>query len=205
MQTNLFDQKWNDIWKIDLNDSIFWLEMNETLVHRALVYFLSNSRLNVAHTKTRWERKGSTRKIYRQKWTWRARMWSNRSPIRKKWWVVFGPRNNQNFSIQMNRKERRKALFCVLSSKLSNKQLLVLDKVELGTIKTKSMVEVFSGLPYEKNILFVIPEKNEVLEKSSSNISYVKTLDVKYLNVHDLIKYNTLILLKDSLDFLNTL
>lgn len=84
MKTKLLDQKWKEIGDIELNKSIFWLEENKGLVHRALVYQLSNNRQAVAHTKTRWERRWSTRKIYRQKWTGRARMWSNRSPIRKK-------------------------------------------------------------------------------------------------------------------------
>ena len=203
MQTTLYDQKWNDIWKVDLNESVFGLESNDNLVHRALMYFLSNSRLNVAHVKTRWERRWSTRKIYRQKWTGRARMWSNRSPIRKKWWVVFGPSNEANFKISMNKKERRKALNCVLSSKFKNNELIILDDLKLDSIKTKSMMEVLSSLPYEKNLLLAISEKNEIVEKSTSNISYAKTTLVNYLNIHDLLKYKTLVLLKWALSNLN--
>jgi ribosomal protein, L4/L1 family len=99
----------------------------------------------------------------------------------------------------MNKKERRKALFCVLSSKFANKQLVLVDKIEFDTIKTKNMVQVLNSLPYEKNALLAIPAKNEVIEKSSSNLPYVKTILVNYLNVKDLLKYKTLILLKDSL------
>ena len=205
MKTNLFDQKWKEVWEIELNDSIFWLETNEWLVHRALVYQLANNRMVVAHTKTRWERRGSTRKIYRQKGTGRARMGSNRSPIRKKGWVAFGPRNNVNFEQSMNKKERRKALFCVLSSKLANKQLVIVDKIDFKEAKTKNMVEVMKALPYEKNVLLALPTKNEVIEKSTSNLPYVKSILVDYLNVKDLLKYNTLVVLKDSLDNLNNL
>ena len=189
MNTNLFDQNWKVVWEIELNASIFWLELNEWLVHRALIYQLANNRTNISHT----------RKIYRQKWTGRARMGSNRSPVRKKGWVAFGPRNTVNFEITMNKKERRKALFCVLSSKFANKQLVLVDKIEFDTIKTKNMVQVLNSLPYEKNALLAIPAKNEVIEKSSSNLPYVKTILVNYLNVKDLLKYKTLILLKDSL------
>lgn len=199
MNTNLFDQNWKVIWEIELNPSIFWLELNEWLVHRALVYQLTNNRTNVAHTKTRWDRRGSTRKIYRQKGTGRARMGSNRSPIRKKGWVAFGPRNTVNFEISMNKKERRKALFCVLSSKYTNKELVLVDKIEFDTIKTKNMVSVLNSLPYEKNILLALAAKNENIEKSSANLPYVKTILVNYLNIKDLLKYKTLILLKDSL------
>lgn len=205
MKTNLFDQKWKVVWEIELNSSVFWLELNEGLVHRALVYALANNRMVVAHTKTRWERRGSTRKIYRQKGTGRARMGSNRSPVRKKGWVAFGPRNTVNFELSMNKKERRKALFTVLSSKLANKELIVVDNISFKEIKTKNMVEVMKALPYEKNALLAIPAKNEAIEKTASNIPYVKSILVDYLNVKDLLKYKTLVLLKDSLVNLDNL
>ncbi len=202
MKTNLFDQKWKVVSEIELNSSIFGLEPNDNLVHRALVYQLANARVGVAHTKTRWERRGSTRKIYRQKGTGRARMWSNRSPIRKKGWVAFGPRNNVNFELSMNKKERRKALFVVLSSKLSNKELILVDDIKFDTIKTKNMAEVLKALPIEKNVLMALAEKNEILEKSASNLPQLKTILVNYLNIKDLLKYKTLVMLKDSLSFL---
>lgn len=205
MKTNLLDQNWKTIWEIDLNDMIFGVELNEGLVHRALVYQLANNRDAIAHTKTRWERRGSTRKIYRQKWTGRARMWSNRSPVRKKGWVAFGPRNTVNFSLSMNKKERRKALFCVLSSKLKNKELILVDKIDFKEIKTKNMEAVMKALPYEKNVLLAMPVKNEILEKSTSNLPYVKSILVDYLNIKDLLKYKTLVLLKDSLVNLDNL
>lgn len=205
MKTKLLDQNWVALWDIELNESVFWLEANEGLVHRALMYQLSNNRQVVAHTKTRWERRWSTRKIYRQKWTGRARMWSNRSPIRKKGWVAFGPRNTVNFTVTMNKKERRKALFTVLSAKLTNKDLVIVDKISFKEIKTKNMVEVFNKIPYEKNALVVLPKKDEIIEKSASNLPYVKSLLVNYLNIKDLLKYKTLVLLKDSLDSVNAL
>lgn len=205
MKTNLFDQAWKSIWEIELNSSVFWLELNEGLVHRALVYQLANNRMVVAHTKTRWERRGSTRKIYRQKGTGNARAGSSRSPVRKKGWVAFGPRNTVNFEISMNRKEKRKALFTVLSSKLANKELIIVDKIEFTENKTKNMVAVFNALPYEKNVLLAIPAKNEAIEKTASNLPYVKSILVDYLNVKDLLKYKTLVLLKDSLVNLDNL
>ena len=205
MKTNLFNQKGKSVWEIELNDLVFWLELNEGLIHRALVYQLANNRMVVAHTKTRWERRGSTRKIYRQKGTGRARMGSNRSPIRKKGWVAFGPRNTVNFTLSMNKKERRKALFCVISSKLANGDLVVVDKIDLNEAKTKNMVEVFKSLPYNEKALLAIPAKNEMIEKSTSNLPYVKSILVDYLNIKDLLKYKTLVLLKDSLVNLDNL
>ncbi len=205
MKTILFNQKGKSLGDIELNDLVFWLEVNEGLIHRALVYQLANNRMVVAHTKTRWERRGSTRKIYRQKGTGRARMGSNRSPIRKKGWVVFGPRNTVNFTQSMNKKERRKALFMTLSSKLANKDLLIVDNIDFKEIGTKNMAEVFNVLPYKEKALIALPAKNEVIEKSSANLPYVKTILVDYLNVKDLLKYKTLVLMKDSLQNLDNL
>jgi len=198
MQIALYSQEWKETGKVELNDTVFAQEVNEGLIHRALVYQLANARQVVAHTKTRGERRGSTRKIYRQKGTGRARMGSARSPIRKKWGVVFGPRSNSNFSISMNKKERRKALFSALSAKVQG-GLVVVDEISLKEIKTKDMVKVINNLPLEGKTLMALPEKNEVLQKSAGNIPTVKTLTVNYLNIHDLLKYENLLLTKDSL------
>jgi large subunit ribosomal protein L4 len=100
----------------------------------------------------------------------------------------------------MNRKERRKALFCVLSSKLKNKELVVLDDIKLKEIKTKAMIDVFNNIKYEKNVLLTLSEKNEMIEKSANNIAFAKTVLVSYLNVKDLLKYKTLVLMKNSLE-----
>lgn len=205
METRLLDQNWKDIWVVELESSVFGLEVNEWLIHRALVYQLANARNNIAHTKNRWEVRGSTRKLYKQKHTGNARAWSARSPIRRKWWVAFWPRSNQNFTLEMNKKERRKALLCALSAKVKNNQLLVVDDIKLDSIKTKAMDWVFTKLPYEKNILLAIPAKNDILQKSSANLPYVKSILVDYLNIADLLKYKTLVLLKDSLVKLNTI
>jgi large subunit ribosomal protein L4 len=99
----------------------------------------------------------------------------------------------------MNKKERRKALFCVLSSKFKNNQLIIIDKIDFKEIKTKNMIEMFNKIEYDKNILLTIPSKDKTIEKSSANIPYVKSVLVDYLNIKDLLKYKTLVLLKDSL------
>ena len=205
METKIYNQDGKASGTVELNESIFAVVVNENLIHRALVYQLANARLNVAHTKTRWERRGSTRKIYRQKGTGRARMGSNRSPIRKKGWVVFGPKNNRNFTLSMNKKERRLALFSVLTSKLNSNNLVVVDGISFEKPNTKEADKFYKALPYEKNILFGLAEKNEGIEKSSSNLPYVKTILVNYLNIKDLLKYNTLVLEKSSLDVLANL
>jgi len=200
----MYAQNGKEKGTIELNESVFGLESNANIVHRALVYQLANARLNVAHTKTRGERRGSTRKIYRQKGTGRARMGSNRSPIRKKGWVAFGPRNNRNFTISMNKKERRLAINVLLSDKVRNNKLVVLDKLALKEIKTKEMDKIMSNLPHDKKILLALREKDEVIMKSANNLPYVKNLLLAYLNVKDLLKYDTLVLLKDSIEELNS-
>ena len=205
METKIYNQEGKASGTIELNESIFAVVVNENLIHRALVYQLANARLNVAHTKTRWERRGSTRKIYRQKGTGRARMGSNRSPIRKKGWIVFGPKNNRNFTLSMNKKERRLALFSVLTSKLSNNNLVVVDGISFEIPNTKEADKFYKALPYEKNILFGLANKNEEIERSSNNLPYVKTILVNYLNIKDLLKYNTLVLERSALENLEKL
>jgi len=96
----------------------------------------------------------------------------------------------------MNRKERRKALFCVLSAKFNNKELIVVDDIKLKEIKTSNMVSIFDALGYEKNLLLAIPAKNENIEKSVANLPYAKSILTSYLNVRDLLKYKTLVLMK---------
>jgi len=204
MEIKLYNQEGKETWVVELNDSVFGVEPNENLIHRALVYQLANARLNIAHTKTRWERRWSTRKIYRQKWTGRARMGSNRSPIRKKGWVVFGPRNSTNFTISMNKKERRLALFSLLSAKVKENKIVVVDDIKLPEIKTKIMDGIFKKLPIEKTVLFALNKDREDLQKASNNLKYVKNILVDYLNIKDLLKYDTLVLLKESLENLNS-
>jgi len=204
MEIKMYTQNGKEKGTIELNESVFGLESNEGIVHRALVYQLANARLNVAHTKTRGERRGSTRKIYRQKGTGRARMGSNRSTIRKKGGVAFGPRNNRNFTISMNKKERRLAINVLLSDKVRNDKLIVLDKLSLKEIKTSEMVKVFKSLPEHNKVLLALKEKDEVIMKSANNLPNVKNLLLSYLNVKDLLKYDTLVLLKDSILELNS-
>jgi len=204
MEIKMYTQNGKQEGTIELNESVFGLESNEWIVHRALVYQLANARINVAHTKTRGERRGSTRKIYKQKGTGRARMGSARSPIRKKGWVAFGPRNNRNFTLSMNKKERRLAINVLLSDKVRNNKLVVLDGINISEIKTSEMDKIMKSLPFDKKILLALKEKNEVIMKSANNLPYVKNLLLWYLNVKDLLKYDTLVLLKDSVLELNS-
>ncbi len=179
--------------------------MNEGLVHRLLVLQQANARLATAHTKTRGERRGSTRKIYRQKGTGRARMGANRSPVRKGGGIVFGPRNNRNFTITMNKKERQRALFCLLSSKVKSKNLVIVKNLDTKKISTSAMNIVMNALPLGTKTLVALAEKNTNTQKSLANLKTIKAIDVAYLNIADLLKYETLLLSEDALKQVNAL
>jgi len=205
MNTKVYDLKWKETGAITLSKDVFGIEVNEDLIHRALVMQLANSRVAIAHTKTRGERRGSTRKLFRQKGTGRARMGSNRSPIRKKGWVAFGPRNDRNFTLTMNKKERQKALFCVLSSKVASKSLVVVSKLDIKAPKTKDMAGIINALPVGKSVLVALAEKNENVEKSISNLKTAKYVQAAYLNMADLLKFETLVLTEDGVKQINSL
>lgn len=203
METKVLDQTGKEVGTVELSEKVFWLELNAWLVHRALLLQLANARLNIAHSKTRWERRGSTRKIYKQKGTGRARMGGNRSPVRKWGWVVFGPRNIQNYTLAMNKKERQKALFCTLSSKLADGKLVVVKNITLPEIKTSKALEVYNSLPIGKNALVALAGRNEIVEKSTNNLKNIKIIQSGYLNIADLLKFETLILWEDVVLNLN--
>lgn len=202
MEAKIYSSTWAETWKIELNEKIFGVEVNGGLIHRLLMLQRSNARSPIAHTKSRWERRGSTRKIYKQKWTWHARAWSARSPIRKKGWVAFWPKSTRNFTISMNKKERRLALFSLLSSKAINNQIKILEDVSKTEVKTKDMVKLMETIKTTKWLFAMLPNDRELF-LATRNIETVKPIGVGYLNPMDLLKYNDLIFTKDSLDYLN--
>lgn len=202
MEALLYNSTWVESWKIKLNEEFFGKKENESLIYRLLMLQRSNSRNPIAHTKTRWERRGSTRKIYKQKWTWNARAWGARSPIRKWGWVSFGPRNTRNFTISMNKKERRLALFTILSNKARSNQIKIIDWLKNEEIKTKSMLSVMTNMQ-ALNALFAVLPNDRSIVLSARNIPTVKPIGVNYLNPADLLKYKDLVFTKDSLDYLS--
>lgn len=197
MEIDIYSQEGKVIEKIALNKDIFEVPVKEALITKALVMQLSNARNNIAHTKTRSERQGSTRKIYQQKGTGRARAGTVRSPVRKKGGVAFGPRNNRNFEKSLTKKERKGALFSLLSLKAKDNLILGLDSY-IGEISTKNFVTLLEKLPIDKKVLIVLSEKNELIQKSSNNIPEVKTILANYLNPKDLLQYKHLLFLKDA-------
>ncbi|MFA5842945.1 MAG: 50S ribosomal protein L4 [Candidatus Gracilibacteria bacterium] len=199
MKAPLYNQKGESIGEVPLNETIFGAKMNLGLIQQALMLQEANSRHPIAHTKLRGEVRGGGRKPYKQKHTGRARQGSIRAPHYKGGGVVFGPRNVRNFTLAMPKKQRRQALFSALSGKASDKQIIVLDGYEAKETKSKSFAAMLKKLPATRNTLVIISEKNDLVQKSSRNLENSKTILVNYLNVHDLLKYETLLFFKDAL------
>ncbi len=198
MKVDLYKQSGEKSGTLDLPKEIFEIPFNEELIHQALVRQLANKRVAIAHTKTRAEVRGGGRKPFRQKGTGNARQGTIRSPLMKGGGIVFGPRNNRNFSKDMPKKQRRKALFSALSEKVRNNEVIGLESYEAKEPKAKDFAAMLKKLPIERNALVVIPEKNTIIQKSSSNLANAKTILAGYLNIHDLQKYKKVIFLKDS-------
>ena len=182
---------------IKLKDEIFGIKPNEAVVHSVLVNYMANQRQGTGNTKTRAEVSGGGRKPWRQKGTGRARQGSIRAPHWYKGGVALGPKP-RDFTYRVNKKERRLAIKSVLSSKVIENNLVVLDKLDFNEIKTKQMVKTLDNLKVEGKVLIVLPEPNKNVQRSGKNIPGVKTSLVNTINVYDLLKYNKLILTLDS-------
>ena len=182
---------------LDLNEAVFGIEPNEKVVHSVLVNYLANQRQGTSNTKTRAEVAGGGRKPWKQKGTGRARQGSIRAPQWFKGGIALGPKP-RDYRYTVNKKERRLAIRSILSSKVLEENLVVVDKIDLKEIKTKNMVKALDALKVEGKTLIVLPEKNENIQKSARNIEGVKTSLVNTINVYDLLKYNKLILTVDS-------
>ena len=182
---------------IDLKDEIFGITPNETVVHSVLVNYMANQRQGTQSTKTRAEVSGGGRKPWRQKGTGRAIQGSIRAPQWIKGGIALGPKP-RCYKYRVNKKEKQLAVKSVLSSKILDNQLVVLDKIDFNEIKTKQMVTAMKNLKLEGKTLFILPEKNENVQKSARNIEGVKTTLVNTMNVYDLLKYNKLIITVDT-------
>ena len=183
--------------ELELNENVFGIEPNENIVHSAVVNYLTNQRQGTQNTKTRAEVSGGGRKPWRQKGTGRARQGSIRAPQWIKGGIALGPRP-RSYSYKINKKEKRLAIKSILSSKVAEKELIVLDKLELKEIKTANMVKVLNNVKAEGKTLILLPANNENVCKSSRNIEGVKTLTVDTINAYDLVKYKGLVVTEDT-------
>lgn len=197
----LYNQQGQKKGDIQVSDVIFGAKFNQDLVHQALVRQLANARVSViANTLTKSEVRGGGRKPWKQKGTGRARQGSIRNPHWKGGGVVFGPKNNRNYKQMMPKKQRRLALFSALSAKFQDGKIMAVDNFESPAVKTKTFVEMLHKLPIEKDVLFLIPGKNELITKSTRNIPFVKTMLVNYLNIADLQRYDQVVFLEEALN-----
>ncbi len=194
---DVYDIKGKKVSEVELNEEIFGIEPNEELVQAAVVNYLANQRQGTQSTKTRAEVRGGGRKPWRQKDTGRARQGSIRAPQWIKGGIALGPKP-RSYRYTINKKERQLAIKSVLSSKVLENQLTVVDKISFDEIKTKNMVAVLNNLKLEGKTLVMLPEKNENVQKSARNIEGVKTTLVNTINVYDLLKYNKLVVTLDA-------
>ena len=200
MKEIVYNQKGEEVSKTDLPEDIFGLEINDDLVHQAAVAQMANSRKVIAHTKDRSEKRGGGRKPWRQNGTGRARHGSIRSPIWKGGGVTFGPTKERVFSKKVNKKVKRKALCMVLSSKVRDKELVLIDNLEISEIKTKKMSQFLVNLSKKikkdlnKGTLIISPKKDEKISRASRNIPKIKVIAANNLNILDILSYKYLLL-----------
>ncbi|XOU94504.1 MAG: 50S ribosomal protein L4 [Candidatus Kerfeldbacteria bacterium] len=195
----VYNQTGKPVGEVKLNAKIFGVELNPELVQQAVRTQNANSRIVIAHTKTRGEVRGGGKKPWKQKGTGRARHGSSRSPIWKGGGVTFGPRKDRNYSIKINKKAKRKALFMSLSAKASDTLITVVDKIDMPAIKTKEITTMIAKLNLNKSVLVVLPKSDAKIIKSIKNIPKVTAINANSLNIMDVLKYNNLLVLKDSL------
>ena len=190
----VYNMEGKEVDKIELNDSIFGVEINEHLVHMAVLQQLANKRQGTQKAKTRSEVRGGGRKPWRQKGTGHARQGSTRSPQWTGGGVVFAP-TPRDYSFKLNKTEKRAALKSALTSRVVENKFVVVDELKLDEIKTKKFVEVLKNLNVEK-ALVILNDMDEKVIASAANIPTVKTTQTNELNVFDVLKYDTVVVTK---------
>ena len=193
---SVLNMEGKEVGSMELNDAVFGVEINEHLVHQAVVLQLANDRQGTQKAKTRSEVSGGGRKPWRQKGTGHARQGSTRAPQWTGGGVVFAP-VPRDYSFKMNKKEKRAALKSVLTSKVQENKFIVLDELKLAEVKTKEMKKVLDNLKVN-NALVIIGDDSENVALSARNIAGVQTASVNTINVFDMLKYNTIIATKSS-------
>lgn len=191
---NMTGQKVGDV---QLAENVFGVEINEGLVHQAVVMQLAAQRLGTHATKTRGFVRGGGRKPWRQKGTGRARSGSTRSPIWVGGGTIFGP-HPRSYAFSMPRKQRRLAIKCALTDKVNGKNIVVLENLDFAAPKTKDVVKLLSDFSVEDKALIITADFAENVEKSSRNIPGVKAINSSGLNVYDILNHNKLFITKDA-------
>ena len=194
----VFNMSGSEVGSIDLNDSIFAVEVNEHVMHQAVVQYLANQRQGTQSARTRSEVRGGGRKPWRQKDTGRARQGSIRSPQWTGGGVVFAPKP-RDYSFKLNKKVKRLALKSALTTKVNEGKLVVIDSLELNSFKTKEMASVLKNVNVDK-ALIVIEDGNDYAVISARNIPTVKTASVGTINVYDILKYDSMVVTKAAVE-----
>lgn len=187
----VYNMEGSEVGSMELNDAVFGVEINEHLVHMAVVQQMANRRQGTQSAKTRSEVRGGGRKPWRQKGTGHARQGSIRAPQWTGGGVVFAPKP-RDYSFKMNKKEKRAALKSVLTSRVQDEKFIVLDELKLDAIKTKDFVKVLKNLKISK-ALVVLDDSDFIIEKSAANVPDVRTALVSTINAYDILKYDTVI------------
>ena len=199
MQASLKNMQGQEVGSVELPDEIFNIEPNQVVMHQALVRQLANQRQGTHKTKTRGEIRGGGRKPWRQKGTGRARQGTIRAPHWRGGGTVFGP-SPRSYAKRMPRKMCRLALRSALSVKANAQQLVVLENLSLAAPRTKDMDAMMDALGVERSALLLLPEANDIIELSARNLPYVKTLRANYINVRDLLGYETIVMPQQAID-----
>ena len=197
LKVDVLNMEGKKVEDIELNENVFGIEVNDIVVHTALVNYLANQRQGTQSTKTRAEVRGGGRKQWKQKGTGRARQGSIRAPQWIKGGVALGPKP-RSYKYAIPKKMRQLAIKSILTSKVTEGNLVVVDKLELNEIKTKNMVNVLNNLKVKK-ALVMLEDKNLNVQASSRNIENVKTTLVNTINVFDLLKYDSLVATKEAI------
>ncbi len=195
---SVYNIEGKEVGSIELNDAVFGVEVNEHLVHMAVVNQLANKRQGTQSAKTRSEVSGGGKKPWRQKGTGHARQGSTRAPQWTGGGTVFAPKP-RDYSFKMNKKEKRIALFSALSSKVAENKIIVVDEFKLDEIKTKKFVEVMNNLKANK-ALVVVEEDNKNVVLSGRNVPTVKVEANNEINTYDVVKYDTLVVTKAAVE-----
>ena len=196
-KVDVYNMQGKKVSDVELNEAVFGIEPNENIVHSVLVNYLANQRQGTQSTKTRAEVRGGGRKPWRQKGTGRARQGSIRAPQWIKGGIALGPKP-RSYSYRINKKEKQLAIKSLLSAKVLDNELTVVDKLEVKEPKTNVMVKALTDLKVEGKTLIILSEKNENVLLSSRNIEGVKAITLNMINVYDLLQYNKLVLPLDT-------
>jgi large subunit ribosomal protein L4 len=196
-KVSVYNVEGKKVSDVELKEEIFGIEPNEAIIHSVLVNYLANQRQGTQSTKTRAEVRGGGRKPWRQKGTGRARQGSIRAPQWIKGGIALGPKP-RSYTYKVNKKERQLAIRSLLSSKVLENELTVVEKLEMKEAKTKEMVKTLSNLKVEGKTLIIVADKNENVYLSSRNIEGVKAITLNMINVYDLLQYNKLVLPLDT-------